>query len=71
MGFYSLFLWYFVNVARDMYKALQLRQPANAWGFDNTILFKIHNSFVLMFVALEIPYLGACYLLYHVGSRLI
>ena len=71
VGFYSFLLWYFVRVARDIYKALQLRQPANPWGFDNTILFKIHNSFVLMFLALEIPYLGACYLLYHVGSRLI
>jgi hypothetical protein len=24
-----------------------------------------------MFVALEAPYLGACYMLYHAGSRLI
>ena len=71
IGFYVLLLWYFINVARDMYKALQLRQPLNPWGFDNTILFKIHNSFLLMFLALEIPYLGTCYLLYHAGSRLI
>jgi hypothetical protein len=71
IGFYVLLLWYFISVASDMYKALQLRQPRNPWGFDNTILFKIHNSFFLMFLALEIPYLGACYLLYHAGSRLI
>jgi len=71
IAFYFLLLWYFVNVARDMYKALQLRAPANDWGFDNRMLFRVHNNFLLMFLALEIPYLAACYMLYHAGSKLI
>ncbi len=71
IAFYFLLLWYFVNVARDMYKALQLRPPANEWSFENRMLFRIHNNFLLMFAMLEVPYLAACYLLYHAGSRLI
>lgn len=67
MAFYFLLLWYFVAVARDLYKALQLRAPASEWGFDNRMLFRIHNNFLLMFLALELPYLGACYMLYRAG----
>jgi hypothetical protein len=71
IAFYFLLLWYFVGVSRGMYKALQLRSLSKEWGLENRMLLRIHSSFLLMFVALEAPYLGACYMLYHAGSRLI
>jgi len=67
MAFYFLLLWYFVTVARDMYQALQLRPTASEWSLGNSMLLRIHNNFLMIFVALELPYLGACYLLYRAG----
>src|SRR5690349_19920581 len=63
-GFYFLLLWFFVTVARDMYKVLELRPPAAEWGPQNRMLLRIHNSFFLVLLELEIPFLAACYLLY-------
>jgi hypothetical protein len=67
MAFYFLLLWFFVAVARDMYKALQLRPPASEWSPSNSMLLRIHNNFLMIFLALELPYLGACYMLYRAG----
>jgi hypothetical protein len=70
IGFYFLLLRYFVMVARDLYRALQVRGPANEWGFDNRILFRIHNSFVVVFVGLEAVFLGLCYAFYLMQNHL-
>jgi hypothetical protein len=64
MGFYFLLLRYFVMVAREIYRAMQVRQPLSEWSFDNRILFRIHNSFAVVFVGLEAVFLGLCYALY-------
>ena len=69
-GFYLLLLWYFSAIASDLHAALQLRAPANRWGFDNTLLIKVHNSVLLTFAQLEIPFLVACYFLYVTGKHL-
>lgn len=69
-GFYLLLLWYFSAIASDLYAALQLRAPANRWGFDNKLLIKVHNSVLLTFAQLEIPFLVACYVLYVTGKNL-
>ena len=70
LGFYLLLLWYFMTVARDLYAALQLRPPKNEWSTENRILLKIHNSFLLVFLEMEIPFIAACYLLYETSKRL-
>jgi hypothetical protein len=64
LGFYFLLLRFFVMVARDLYRAMQIRLPANEWGFDNRLLFRIHNSFLVVFVGLEATFLALCYALY-------
>ena len=64
IGFYFLVLRYFVIVARDMYKAMELRVPHQEWSPDNTILLRIHNSFWITFAALEGGFLLLCYVLY-------
>ncbi|HEY2497356.1 MAG TPA: hypothetical protein VGK24_09830 [Candidatus Angelobacter sp.] len=64
LGFYFLLLRFFVMVARDLYRAMQVRLPANEWGFDNRLLFSVHNSFVVVFVGLEATFLALCYALY-------
>ena len=61
LGFYFLLLRYFVMVARELYRAMQTRGPANEWGFDNRLLFRIHNSFVVVFAGLEAAFLALCY----------
>jgi hypothetical protein len=66
IGFYLLLVRFFVMVARDLYKAMQARPPANEWGFDNRILFGIHNSFFTVFAGLEAVFLALCYGLYFV-----
>ncbi len=70
IGFYFLLLRYFVMVARDLYRAMQVRGPANEWGFNNRVLFRIHNSFVLVFVGLEAIFLALCYAFYITQNRL-
>jgi hypothetical protein len=70
IGFYFLLLRYFVMIARDMYKAAQLRLPANEWSLNNTILLRIHNSFALVFVGMEAAFLALCYVLYSARNHL-
>jgi hypothetical protein len=70
-GFYLLLLWYFGAIASDLYAALQLRPPANRWGFENKLLMKVHNSVLLTFAELELPFLAACYFLYVTGKHLV
>ncbi len=70
LGFYFLLLRYFVMVSRDIYKAAELRQPANEWGFDNRILFRIHSSFLLVFAGMEAVFLGLCFALYVTQNHL-
>ncbi|HKW74758.1 MAG TPA: hypothetical protein VJN64_04475 [Terriglobales bacterium] len=70
-GFYLLLLWYFAAIASDLYAALQLRAPANRWSFQNNFLMKIHNSVLLTFAELELPFLVACYFLYVTGKHLV
>jgi hypothetical protein len=71
IGFYFLLLRYFVMVSRDLYRALQVRVPANEWGFDNRILLRVHNSFLVVFVGLEAAFLGLCYAFYIAQNRLV
>lgn len=61
IGFYYLLLRFFVMTARDLYRAMQARPPANEWGFDNRLLFRIHNSFLVVFAGLEVVFLALCY----------
>jgi hypothetical protein len=70
IGFYFLLLRYFVMVARDLYRAMQVRVPANEWGFDNRILLRIHNSFLAVFVGLEAVFLVLCYAFYFAQNRM-
>jgi len=64
IGFYLLLVRYFVVVARDMYRAAQIRRPLNEWSPDNRMLLSIHNSFLAVFAVLEAGFLVACYGLY-------
>jgi hypothetical protein len=61
IGFYFLLLRFFMMTARGLYRAMQSRPPANEWGFDNRLLFLIHNSFFLVFAGLEVVFLALCY----------
>jgi hypothetical protein len=61
IGFYFLLARLFVTTARGLYRAMQTRLPANEWGFDNCLLFRIHNSFFLVFAGLEAIFLALCY----------
>jgi hypothetical protein len=61
IGFYFLLLRFFMMAARGLYRAMQSRPPANEWGFDNRLLFRIHNSFFVVFAGLEVIFLGLCY----------
>jgi hypothetical protein len=57
-------------VARDLYKAMQSRPPANEWDFNNRILLGVHNSFFVVFAGLEAVFLALCYGLYLVQTHL-
>ncbi len=70
IGFYFLLLRYFVMVARELYKAMQVRQPANEWGFENRLLLRVHNSFLLVFVGMEAVFLALCYAFYVAQNHL-
>jgi hypothetical protein len=61
LGFYFLLLRFFMMAARGLYRAMQSRPPANEWGFDNRLLFRIHNSFFVVFAGLEAVFLALCY----------
>jgi hypothetical protein len=69
IGFYSLLLHFFVMTARGLYRAMQARPPANEWGFDNRLLFRIHNSFFVVFAGLEAVFLALCYGFYLAQSH--
>lgn len=69
IGFYALLIRYFGLVARDMYKAMQIRPPASQWSLSNKMLVRINNSFLLMFVMLEAVFLSVSYVMYLVGRR--
>jgi hypothetical protein len=61
IGFYFLLLRLFLMAARGLYRAMQARLPGNEWGFDNRLLFRIHNSFFVVFAGLEAVFLALCY----------
>lgn len=63
-GFYFLLLRYFVVVARDMYRALEIRPTAGDWSPENHMLLRVHNSFFLAFAVVEAMFLLLCYVLY-------
>src|SRR5215472_10344193 len=69
-GFYLLLLRYFVVVARDMYKALQIRQYFNEWSLENKMLLRIHNSFWTAFGVMEAAFLSLTYIFYVATRRL-
>jgi hypothetical protein len=69
-GFYFLLLRYFVVVARDMYQALGLRQSSSDWSPENRMLLRVHNSFLMVFGAMEAAFLVLCYALYFVQRHL-
>lgn len=69
IGFYGLLLHFFVMTARGLYRAMQSRPPAAEWGFDNRLLFRIHNSFFVVFAGLEAVFLVLCYALYFLQSH--
>jgi hypothetical protein len=69
LGFYFLLLRFFMMAARELYRAMQSRPPVNEWGFDNRLLFRIHNSFVMVFAGLEVVFLALCYGFYLVQSH--
>lgn len=71
IGFYALLLRFFLMVARDLYKAMQARPPANEWSFENRILLGVHNSFWAVFTGLEAVFLVLCYALYFIQSRAV
>lgn len=69
IGFYGLLLHLFVMTARGLYRAMQARPPASEWSFDNRLLFRIHNSFFIVFAGLEVVFLGLCYAFYFLQSH--
>jgi hypothetical protein len=69
IGFYCLLLHCFVMTARGLYRAMQARPPASEWGFDNRLLFRIHNSFFIIFAGLEVVFLALCYGFYLLQSH--
>lgn len=63
-GFYFLLLRYFVVVSRDMHQALATRPALNEWSLENTMLLRLHNSFVIAFGGMEAVFLALCYAVY-------
>jgi hypothetical protein len=68
IGFYFLLVRYLGTVARDMFKALQIRPPAKEWSPDNRMLLRLHNSFLLAFVVMEAAFLSLMYFFYLAGK---
>lgn len=64
VGFYVVFMRYLATVARDMHKAMQIRLPVNNWDLENRMLMRLHNSFLIVFAALEAMFLSLAYLYY-------
>ena len=70
IGFYFLLLRFFVMVSRDLYRSMEVRVPANEWSLNNRVLFRMHNSFVVVFVGLEATFLALCYAFYLMQKNL-
>jgi hypothetical protein len=62
-GFGFLVQRYFVMVARDMHRVMQMRLPVNEWALDNKILLRITSSVLVMFFCLEASFISICYFL--------
>jgi uncharacterized membrane protein YtjA (UPF0391 family) len=69
IGFYFLLVRYLASVARDMYKAMQIRPPANEWTLDNKMLLRLHNSFLVAFVVMEAAFLSLSYFFFLAGQK--
>jgi hypothetical protein len=69
VGFYLLLVYYFAIVAREMYKAMQLRPPASDWSLSNKLLIRINSCFLMMFFTLEAIFLSGAYLIYLFSRR--
>jgi hypothetical protein len=64
IGFYLLFVRYLASVARHVGKALEIRPPASEWTLENRMLVRLHNSFLIVFAALEAMFLSVAYIAY-------
>lgn len=60
-AFYFLLLRLFVVIARDMYRALEIRPSAGDWSPENRVLQRVHNSFFIAFAGLAAVFLALCY----------
>ncbi|HEY6308669.1 MAG TPA: hypothetical protein VI488_19685 [Candidatus Angelobacter sp.] len=69
IGFYAMLLRFFSIVAREMYKAMQVRPPASEWSPSNRMLLRINNSFLMMFFTLEAIFLSGAYVIYLISRR--
>ncbi|HLW52043.1 MAG TPA: hypothetical protein VKW06_04285 [Candidatus Angelobacter sp.] len=69
VAFYLLFVRYLGLVSRDMYKAMQIPSPGSGWNPENRMLMRLHNSFLIVFAALEIMFLSLSYLFYVIMRR--
>ena len=63
-AFYFLLLRLFAAIARDMYRALEIRMPAGEWSMQNRMLLRVHNGFFVAFAGLEAVFLALCYMFY-------
>jgi hypothetical protein len=69
IGFYMLLVYYFSIVAREMYKAMQLRPPTSDWSLSNKLLLRVNSCFLMMFFTLEAIFLCGAYLIYLFSRR--
>lgn len=69
IGFYVLAGRIFLMVARNLYRSLQIRPPANEYDLGNKMLVRIHNGFWMVFLTLEAVVMLLCYLYYLAASR--
>lgn len=69
IGFYVLLVRYLASVARNLNKAMEIRPPASEWTLENRMLVRLHNSFLIVFAALEAMFLCAAYLVYVFSPR--
>jgi hypothetical protein len=53
LAVYALLLYWFLIVAKDLYKTMQLPTPASYGTPENKLLLYMHNSFWLVFAAFE------------------
>jgi len=53
LALYSLVLFWFFNVSKDLHKAMQLPRLRDYAGFENKVLLDMHNSLWLTFIPFE------------------